>query len=111
MARYRYNPDTGTLYEVGDPEHDPKVHLIMDNAKEDKGYLWHPGFDEHEQGRAYFSSKSKYRAETKARGFEETGGRNPETVKRERQEYDNKVQAKMNEAIIRHVKSLNLRNP
>lgn len=111
MARYRYNPQTGTLYEVGDPQHDPKVHIINDNVNEQKGYIWHPAFDEHEQDRAWFSSKSKYRAETKARGFEETGGRNPETIARERREYDQKVQAQMKEVIIQKVKELKLRNP
>lgn len=112
MARYRYDKESGRMYEVGDPQHDPRVHIINDNADaEGKGYLWHPAFDEHEQHKAYFSSKSKFRAETKARGFEERGtGRDPD---RERRYRDNtkEVQSKMTEAIIRHVKSLNLRNP
>lgn len=112
MARYRYDKESGRMYEVGDSTHDPRIHIINDYADgQGKGYLWHPAFDEHEQHKAYFSSKSKFRAETKARGFEERGtGRDPD---RERRYRDNakEVQNKMTEAIIRHVKSLNLRNP
>jgi hypothetical protein len=112
MARYRYNKESGQIYEVGDPVHDPRVHIINDNADpEHKGYLWHPAFDEHEQHKAYFSSKSKFRAETKARGFEERGtGRNPDK-ERQIRDNDRAVQSAVKEIIIQRVKALNLRNP
>jgi len=112
MARYRYDKESGRMYEVGDPVSNPRIHIINDHADgEGKGYLWHPAFGEDEQHKAYFSSKSKFRAETKARGYEETGtGRDPDKERRYR-DNTKEVQSKMTEAIIRHVKSLNLRNP
>jgi hypothetical protein len=111
MARYRYNKETGEMYEVGVISSDPRVHIINDNAdSEGKGYLWHPAFGDHEQDKAYFSSKSKFRAETKARGYEEKGPGRDSSIERNYRESEKRVANEIKEVIIRRVKELNLRN-
>lgn len=109
MAVYRYDAISGKLYEVTRREIDPTVHIIDDNAREDKGYLWHPAFDEHEQDKAYFSSKSRFRAETKARGFEEVGESQSQEVERRRRDNDRVLESQIRDAIIEKIKSYNFR--